>query len=194
LNRFLLLSCALMATSILSVAQDVPPSSAPPPTWDLFVGGTLQRGVLSTPTPNYYGWDASVSERPYRSHPWIGGTVEGSGSYLNSSSTVSGTSVRTDSGAYTIMGGPSVAFKLPGIQPFARVLMGVDLNREAVSVNDQTASHAWSRGFGTAFGGGLDISVTQRFAIRGQADWLRYWASNLQSSNSVRASVGVVFR
>jgi hypothetical protein len=193
LIRSLLLSGSLLAASILSAAQAVPlPSS--PPTWDLFAGGTLQRGVGSTSTPNYYGWDTSVTERPYQSHPWIGGTVEASGSYRNSASTVLGASVKTDDGAYTVMGGPSVTFKLHRVQPFARVLLGGLFNRTSISVSSQNASTVVSKYFGTAFGGGVDFPVTQKFAIRGQADWLRDWTSNLEASNSIRASAGVVFR
>ena len=62
--RSLLLSCALLAASMFSAAQAVP---SPPEasTWDLFAGGTFERGVGSSSTGNHYGWDSSISERPY---------------------------------------------------------------------------------------------------------------------------------
>jgi hypothetical protein len=92
------------------------------------------------------------------------------------------------------MGGPSVTFKLHRVQPFARVLLGALFDRTSVSVSSQNASTVVSKYFGTAFGGGVDFPVMQKFAIRGQADWLRDWASNLEAGDSIRASAGVVFR
>jgi hypothetical protein len=191
----LLFAGSLLAASVLSVAQTAP-STPPPPTWDVFGGGTFQRAVGNDSLPhyNFYGWDTSVSERPYRSHPWIGATVEASGAYRNVATSASGFSIREDSGAYTIMGGPSAVLKLQRIQPFARALLGVALERDAVSVGGQNSSSAWSHFFGTAFGGGVDVPVNGKFAIRGQADWLRVWAANLQGGNSIRASAGGVFR
>jgi opacity protein-like surface antigen len=207
LIRSLLLTGTLLAASILSVAQNTPPSTTEP-TWDLFTGGTFQRGVGSNSTPNYYGWDTSVSEHPYRSHPWIGGTLEASGSYKDTNSTesgastrvsgasirVNGASIKVNNGEYSIMGGPSVVFTHQRVRPFARVLVGGIFDRTSESVGSQSSTSTSSQHFGTALGGGVDISVAKKLSIRGQADWLRYWASNSQSGNIFRTSAGVVFR
>ena len=195
LNRWLMLSCVVLASSIMSIAQSAPTSSTAS-TWDVFVGGNLQRGVANNigGNFNYFGWDAAVSERPYRSHPWIGGTVEASGSYRNTASTVSGVSANVDDGVYTMMGGPVVASSSQHLRPFAHVLLGGIFDRTSVSLGGQSATTVSTQCFGTAFGGGVDVSLAPRVALRGQADWLRFWASDLQSSNLIRASVGAVFR
>jgi hypothetical protein len=41
---------------------------------------------------------------------------------------------------------------------------------------------------------GVDTSIGKKCAIRGQGDWIRYWASNSESGNLLPSSVGVVFR
>jgi opacity protein-like surface antigen len=92
------------------------------------------------------------------------------------------------------MGGPSVVFTHQRVRPFARVLVGGIFNRTSESEGGQSATSTSSQHFGTALGGGVDISVAKKLSIRGQADWLRYWASNLESGNIFRASAGVVFR
>jgi opacity protein-like surface antigen len=193
LNRWLLFAGTLLAASVVCAAQSLPVSNEPS-TLDFFVGGTFQRGVGSTSVGNHYGWDTSLTERPYLNHPWIGGTVEASGAYQNSSYTVAGTSIRVDGGVYTFMGGPSVAFRLNRAQPFARVLLGTVIGTAAASVGNQNSRSASSTYFGMSVGGGVDVPLTQNFALRGQADWLWSKASDLQSINMVRTSVGGVFR
>jgi hypothetical protein len=193
LNRlFLVLGC-LLAASTLSVAQAAPATTAPP-TWDLLLGGTFQRGIGSTTMANHYGWEISGSEYPYKAHPWIGATVEGSGSYWESTSTVSGVSTQVDDGLSTLMFGPSVAFNHRHARPFARFLFGGVFDRTSVSVGGQSATPVTSKNYGIAAGGGLDFPVRRSIAIRTQADWVKFWLPNLQSPNTVRTSVGVVFR
>jgi hypothetical protein len=92
------------------------------------------------------------------------------------------------------MGGPVVSSSFQHLRPFAHVLLGTIIDRTSVSVGGQKASSVSSHNLGATFGGGVDVPVAQKVAIRGQVDWLHFWVSNLQSGNMIRASVGVVFR
>jgi hypothetical protein len=192
LNRFLLLAGVVFATSVVSSAQSVPTVNDAPTTWELFGGGTFERGVSSTLPENLYGWDTSVSERPYASYPWVGGTIEASGSYHNSTATASNIVIHGSEAWYTVMGGPSVAFRVKRVQPFARVLLGEVVDSASASANGQSVSSS-TKHFGTSMGGGVDVAVNRRFALRAQADWL-WWREDSQSVALVRTSVGGVFR
>ena len=87
-----------------------------------------------------------------------------------------------------------VASSSQHLRPFAHVLLGGIFDKISVSLSGQSATSVSTQCFGTAFGGGVDISLAPKVALRGQADWLRFWASDLQSSNLIRASVDAVFR
>lgn len=70
------------------------------------------------------------------------------------------------------------------VTPFAEVLFGgAHVSGNGGSVN----------GFAFSAGGGVDIGLTKRVAVRPQVDYLGIHA-NGDTLNSVRASVGVVFR
>lgn len=191
MNRFLLVAGIVFATSVVSSAQSAPTVNAPT-TWDLFVGGTFEHGVSSTLSENLYGWATSVSQRPYQEHPWLGGTIEASGGYHNSTATASNVVVQGSEAWYTVMGGPSAAFRVKRVQPFARVLLGGVVDSASASANGQSVSSSTSH-FGTSMGGGVDVAVNRSFALRAQAGWL-WWRENSQSVNLVQTSVGGVFR
>lgn len=165
-------------------------------TWDVFLGGSFARGANSVSYDNVYGWDAAVSEYPYSSHPWIGGTIDASGHYYNESTTLTApgtiTPVSASAHMYTLMGGPSFAVRSRGVQPFARFMVGGVIDRTSAAVDSVTATVSSSY-FGMSLGGGIDVPVGARCAIRGQADWIPYWAQS-QRQDVVRASAGIVFR
>jgi hypothetical protein len=177
-------------------------------TWDIFMGGSWE----SSASQNTYGWDGSVSEYPYRSHPWIGGTVDTSGYYYNKQA--------PGSQLFPIMGGPSVVANGRRIRLFARCMAGAVLDRvSATRINLLSKGNESEISMGGAArlpsaptvagpasttdnlavsgGGGVDIPAGSRFAIRGQADWITYWAKSqgqFQLQDVIRASGGIVLR
>lgn len=164
--------------------------------WDVFLGGSFARGANSVSYQNVYGWDAAASEYPYSGHPWIGGTVEASGHYYNRSTTLSapGSIIPVSASAhmYTLMGGPSFAVRNRGVQPFARFMLGDVMDRTSATVSGAT-SDVSSSYFGMSLGGGIDVPISARCAIRGQADWIPYWAQS-ERQDVIRASAGIVFK
>ena len=121
-----------------------------------------------------------MSEYPYRSHPWIGGTIEASGHYYNKS----GDSTQL----YAVMGGPSAALRSRAVQPFARFLLGGVVNRVSAGGQALTSDH-----FGLSVGGGIDLPIHSGVAIRAQGDWIPYWVQS-QREDVFRASAGLAFK
>lgn len=96
---------------------------------------------------------------------------------------------------YTYLFGPQYSFrKVSRFTPFAHVLLGAGrLNASAGGLN------AGENGFAMAIGGGIDVPLRRRFAIRIiQAEYLltRFDSVNGASAtqNDVRISAGLVFR
>jgi hypothetical protein len=140
-----------------------------------------------------YGWDASVTERPYSSYPWVGGTIRVNGAYLQTSTSVSAVTLKTSNSMYTMMGGPSVHFRLRPVEPFAHALFGAVIEKvNTAGIGEPLASS--STHFGYSLGGGLDVPLSTRWAIRGQVDWINTRESATQNTGKLGVSTGVVLR
>ncbi|SEG63135.1 hypothetical protein SAMN05421819_3948 [Bryocella elongata] len=175
--------------------------------WDFSLGGSYARVLSGTSTGNVGGWNATLANFPYDSHPWIGAMVDLGGYYVSQPG--------KDSQYYSVMGGPAVTLRVTRIQPYARVMLGRVLksasNSTTASTNGQgmprvlgsgsepaadastTASTGWQGYFGLDAGGGLDYPITSRCAVRLEADWTPFWV-NSQRQNNVRAAVGLDWR
>ena len=141
---------------------------------------------------NLYGWDASVAQRPYSSYPWLGGTIRVNGAYLQTSTPIARSTFESSYSIYTLMGGPSVHFRLRPVEPFAHALLGAVIQKVNTSgLGEPLASS--STHFGYSLGGGLDIPLSTRGAIRGQADWINTKESATHSGK-LGVSTGVVLR
>lgn len=111
--------------------------------------------------------------------------------------------VRVRSQFYNFLAGPHVKARGRRVEPFAHALFGVAHTRNSlnfsntqVSVGDlvDTSNIESETSFAMAFGGGLDIRVSERFAIRAiQADYNPTFFSNTRQDN-IRLSFGIVFR
>jgi hypothetical protein len=176
--RSSLLIVAALVVTPQAFSQAVP---VYPPTWDIFGGGSYNESF--SPSDHEFGWDASVSERPYAIHPWIGGTIEASGAYTSSSAAAS------SSQFYTVMAGPTFVLPESRIRPFARVLLGSAIQRTSTTGGETNTEH-----FGLALGGGVDVPFSRFWSVRGQADWVRSYLSANDTSNMLRASAGFVLR
>lgn len=98
-----------------------------------------------------------------------------------------------DSSLVTVMGGPTFKKRSGRSQPFARGLIGIG----RVTAREQQVSlrfNSETSGLAYAVGGGLDINVSDHFAIRAlQSDLL---VTRIQEKNVryLRAGVGIVVR
>jgi opacity protein-like surface antigen len=176
-----------------------------PSTWNVAGSGSYLGSNTGGSQLNFYGWDASVSEYPYPSFRWLGGTVEMSGHYSGESRTElsNGISYRisVNRTLYTYAGGPSVMLSSGRVKPFAHALFAAINTRTAGHLNGANGStlrpldpslSAATHG-GMLLGGGFDIGVTSSVAIRTQADWVQVWAPS-QAVNFIHAATGVVYR
>jgi len=108
----------------------------------------------------------------------------------------------------TLMAGPGVRFgKRGGTLIFARVLAGLVKDRSSITVLDVDISESRS-GFGLLAGGGVDVPIARKLAVRGQADYLLWSPGGGEASclaigcptgdgdwaSGFRASAGIVYR
>ena len=106
-------------------------------------------------------------------------------------------------------GGPQVKARLGRTSPFAHALFGVSRGKGSVLTQSVVGSFDIVSGtpsegqtkFAFAIGGGLDVNVSERIAIRAvQVDYLRTSFTNDLNTrfrghqNNLRLSVGVVFK
>lgn len=149
-------------------------------------------GITSRQSAN--GWESSASGSVYK---WLAAEADFSGYYktypVDLSSFGLGT-VDVDVRDYGFLGGPRV-----NLGPaFIHGLVGADrLTGSAMGASESQDS------FAAAFGGGLQVPVAPRFAIRASADYVltRHNIFKIVDStlpnytqNNFRASIGIVFR
>lgn len=123
------------------------------------------------PNFNANGWDTSLA---LNLTSWFGAKADFSGAH------------KRGENLFTFMFGPVFTLrKSENLTPFAHILLG----------NDYLTDSRSSSGFSMALGGGLDVKVSQEFAVRlVQADWLPLdFKSNWEKKN-VRVSTGLVWR
>lgn len=168
------------------VTQPVP-ATRPEPNIDIFGGYSYVNadtsGVpLLASRQSANGWEASVSGNVYK---WLAAEGDLSGYYK---SDLLGTGVNASDFAYA--GGPRV-----NLGPvFVHALIGAD--RLSLSAGGLSLSQT---SFASAFGGGVQIPVAPRWAVRASADYVltHHSAEPFVASftqNNFRVSAGIVFR
>ena len=121
---------------------------------------------------NYAGWD---SEFQYNINRVLGITADIGGNYGRLQPDV------PNSHSYTYVFGPTFSVRRESAVIFAHTLFGQ--NSTNIISNALTHTSNNDSAFAMAFGGGLDIKLNQRFALRlGQLDWL-YTRHNLSLVN-----------
>ena len=164
------------------------------PSWELFGGYSAQHLEMRQyfhQTPAIYnsrdrdttlsGVEFSATENKNR---YLGGTFDFA--YHLRNPVIGG--VKNQQRVYTVMYGPRFSFLRSA---FAHVLMGVSYDRVAVT---PVGPHSSDLSFAMAIGGGYDVRIWKRSAIRVlQADYFR--SSNLLTSqpNGFRAAAGWVW-
>lgn len=143
-------------------------------------GGYSFFHLQSTPqAANLNGWDGSIT---YDFLSPLGVTADFSGNY-GSINNIGGSAI------HTYLFGPELRFPAP-VSPFVRLMFGgVRVSGGGSSPTSSVANTTFS----TTFGGGLDLRVSKRFAIR--AFQLDYVTShfNHQRQDNFRMSAGIVF-
>jgi hypothetical protein len=150
---------------------------------DLFGGYSFERSPSSSdPSVSRHGWNASVAIGLVGPLALV---ADASGHY--------GSSEGVERDQLTLMGGPRVSFLRGGkASPFAHALFGLLREKAGVKVLDVTISEDESR-FGMLFGGGLDVRVASRWAVRLEGDYERS-SKDGDTQSGFRACVGAVYR
>jgi opacity protein-like surface antigen len=165
---------------------------------------TLTTGQTINLQQNAYGWHITAAENKTS---WIGGIIDISGDYANRTVNFGTTSaplnVRFNGQAYPFLFGPRFYYRgLNRITLFGEPTIGFAVARinvasasavpELSGIVPETQTH-WAY----ALGGGADYDVTDEFAVRIQADWIRSHFPETfyrDFQNNYRISGGVVFK
>ena len=151
LKKVLCSMCLVFLTLSPVMAQEVPKA-------EVFGGYSWTGG-------NFHGWNASVTGNVTKQ---LGIVADFSGHYGSELGLV-----RVKQHAHSFLFGPRVSFRGKRLSPFVYALFGVTRFRESATISGQRLSQA-DMGFSSALGGGLDIKVTNRLAVRAfQLDYFR---------------------
>jgi opacity protein-like surface antigen len=133
---------------------------------------------------NFHGWNASVTGNITKR---FGIVADFSGHY---GSEVDGPLLIHED-AHSFLFGPRFAFRGKRLTPFVYALFGATRFHESAIISGQKLSDS-DTGFSSALGGGLDVKVNDRVAIR--AFQLDYFRPNFfgEAHNRGRLAVGVV--
>jgi len=150
---------------------------------------------------SFWGWQTEVGANVTR-HLGFVGDFGGQYKTMDIGSLLSGTASGVGLGMsnYQYLFGPQFNMRVSKINPFVHVLFGASRSTAAVSVTDPitglTSSAAVSStGLGLGIGGGLDLSVSHRLALRvPQFDWTPSHAGGVWTNNIVRIGVGLVIK
>jgi len=169
MKKLLLFAVILLGVSALAVAQDVPRA-------EVFGGYTYLRCDTDDVNSacNLHGWNASAA---FNGNKWLGAVADFSGHY--------GKVVDTDLNVYSFLFGPKVTFRTAKATPFIQALFGTS----RIGLDD---SSEWQ--FAMTFGGGLDINVNDKIAVRPAQ--VEYFTTKNGSdfADHFRYSAGIVFK
>jgi hypothetical protein len=190
MRKVVLLIALLGVFSLLAVAEDTPKA-------EVFGGYQYTHVSINTSnvdaSGNLNGWNASLAGN-------INKTFGIAGDFSGDYGKIEGVTTHV----YTYAGGPVVNLNHDGkVNPFVHALFGgARLNLSASLGGPGTASLTFN-GFTVIAGGGVDVKVSPRVAVRlVQADWVYlHFGDTFKSlvgesslSKNVRVSTGIVFR
>jgi hypothetical protein len=129
---------------------------------------------------NANGWDTALTGNLNR---WFGVAADFSGAYKSQN----GASFNN----YTYTFGPVISYRhYEAFTPFAHFLAGGV--RSSASFSGLSTS---DNGFAMMFGGGADVNVSRRLAVRAiQFDWLSLHSNGATDNNNMRISTGLLLR
>ncbi len=176
-RKIMMSVCLLFSLSAIASAQDAPKVE--------IYGGY---SALFTEDITLHGFQASVAGNL---NNWFGLVAEFGGAY---DTDTQGSGLKVKSTVYTYLFGPRFSRRGGGrVTPFAHALFGGVRGRgeiEGLGMNRVETAN----GFGMALGGGVDVKLSERFALRViQADYLLTRVDG-ETTNNARVSAGVVIR
>jgi opacity protein-like surface antigen len=125
-------------------------------------------------------------------HAALGWSLSGRFGLLLDASGHYGTFEGTDVSALSVMAGPRFAFGGGRLRPFVHVIGGVVRGKASIDVFDIQISESTTE-FGGAAGGGVDIGLSGRWALRLAADY-RVVNADDETASDPRFSAGVAYR
>ncbi|MEK6337185.1 MAG: outer membrane beta-barrel protein [Acidobacteriota bacterium] len=164
--------CLVLAGSVAVMAQEVPKV-------EIF-GGYSWAGA------NFHGWNGSLAGNVTKSFAIV---ADFSGHYGSELDGV----VRINKDAHSFLFGPKLARRGKRLTPFAYALFGATRFHESATIAGQHLSGV-DTGFSMAFGGGLDVKLSDRLALRAfQLDYFRPSFFG-EAHNRGRLAFGIVLR
>ncbi len=191
MKKLMLFTVLLCGFSAMAIAQGVP-------RFELFGGYSYNRcdmeefsdGELDTAC-NLHGWNLSFA---VNANKWAGVVADFSGHYGNfdglAGSLVNSWDDSIDVQMHSVMIGPKFTLRMPKVTPFAQALVGW----AKPNFKEGPMVLGKEHDFAMAFGGGLDINVSEHFAIRPvQVDYFPIKSGNSITDN-FRYSAGAVLK
>jgi hypothetical protein len=163
---------------------------------DVFAGFSYvtQDFSLTSDSGGLTGWNASAT---FPAAPRIGVVTDFSGYYPGFNPGCNGCGQHAK--IHTFLVGPQFSASRGRVTPFARFLLGDTHMSTAIDSLPNYITFTSNNSFTFGGGGGVDVRVSRRFALRGQADWLHNGFQttdnqrrNEEIHNVARLSVGIV--
>ena len=172
--KILIAFVLFFAAAITAAAQETPRA-------EVFGGYSWAGG-------NFHGWNGSVTGNVNK---WFGVTADFSGHYGSERDGA----VREQQRALSFLFGPRFAArKNRRVSPFAYALVGGINYRVSLSVAGQRLGSASDTGLNLALGGGLDVKINERVAVRAiQLDYFRPHFFG-ETHHRGRLAFGLIFR
>jgi opacity protein-like surface antigen len=138
---------------------------------------------------NLNGWNASVAINGTK---WLGFLADFGGYYGNQGSPEENADVKL----YSIMFGPKASIRIGAVTPFVQALFGYARVTADMEMDDVTEQVFRENDFAMSFGGGVDINLNDRIAIRpAQLEYFTIKAGSTGDfADHFRFSTGVVFK
>ena len=197
LKRLAVRAFALIA--VLSSAAAFPARAQEFPRWECLggfsyanVGLGSQANLFGPVSKNYYGIHLGVNLNPYRNFSVVLTDlgIQSRGSRIPPPFRHSNNDVVTSQALF----GPELKIRSPKANGFAHALVGVTNTRLVETDSFGTSDLVRRTNLALGFGGGLDVNLRPRLAIRVlQADYVPTRLGG-KWQNDFRVSVGVVFR
>lgn len=204
MRRMIFLAIGLFLFSIPSFAQEVIYPKA-----EVFGGFSISSAAIGSVDPTtglpvslretFWGWQGSANFNVTH-HLGIvgdfGGQYKSLPGIAGAGATVSGVSLNS----YQFLFGPRIMFRRSRITPFVHAMFGgvkegVGSSTLTVLGTSLTTPAVSSTGLGMAMGGGLDVNLSDRFALRvPQFDWTPMHIGGVWEKNVIRIGIGLVVK
>jgi len=194
MRRFLLLVLALTLLAGWSTAQSANRG-------ELFGGYSYiaeDFSLTHSSSGGLNGWNASGTFKAFRNLGFVG---DFAGYYPSFNEGCAGQYCSQSAKIHTFLFGPQVSATSGRLMPFVRFLFGDTNLHSSIAGGVSNATFTSTNSLTYGAGGGVDVRLTDRFAARGQVDWLHngFQTSDDQRTsaerhNVVRVSTGIVFR